>query len=205
MSDLEVFGPLIIGTQPEEAVEATLKLWMATYLGRMNRAIGQPANWLQVPQSYTITDDWDHFPEEAVPAVLIMCSGIEKPLMDGKRFYRAIFPIKVGIFVESQDRSSTRRLAKYYGAALRELLLHKGSLGDFATATAWDGEEYGTRVSDRSQRTFGTAEVKLNVEVRQVVKRLSGPAVPLADPTKAPPAWPIVTKPTFPKISPEPL
>lgn len=205
MSDLDIFGPLIVGTQPEEAVEATLKLWMETYLGRLNRAIGKPPHWLQAPKSYTITSDWDHFPEEGVPAVLIMCSGVAKPLMDGKREYRAVFPIRVGIFVESQDRKSTDRLAKYYGAALRELLLHKGSLGNFATATAWEGEKYGTRVSDRSQRTFGTAEVELNVEVRRVVKRLSGPAAPLTDPTKPPASWPTVTKNTPPKISPEPL
>jgi hypothetical protein len=178
---------------------------MATYLGRVNRAIGKPANWLPAPKSYTITSDWDHFPEEAVPAVLIMCPGIAKPLMDGKREYRAVFPVRVGIFVESQDRKSTDRLAKYYGAALRELLLHKGSLGNFATATAWEGEKYGTRVSDRAQRTFGTAEVELNIEVRRVVKRLSGPAAPLVDPTKAPGARPTVTKKTPVKITPEPL
>lgn len=205
MSDLDIFGPLVVGTATEEAVQATLERWMLTYLGRLDRAIGKTPPWLKPPRSYTITSDWDHFPEEAVPAVLIMCSGVEKPLMDGKREYRAIFPVKVGIFVESQDRASTDRLAKYYGAALRELLLHKGSLGNFATATTWEGERYGTRVSDRSQRTFGTAEVELNVEVRRVVKRLSGPAEPLAKPGEAPPSPPTVTKETRVKLSPEPL
>lgn len=196
MSDLEVFGPLVIATDVEDAVEATLKLWMQTYLERMVRHIGKPAGWLSPPKSYTVSSDFDHFPEEAVPAVLIICPNIDKPLMDGKREYRATFPIKLGIFVEARDRRSSERLAKYYAAALGELLLHKGSLGDFAIATTWEGDEYGTRVSDHSQRTFGSAEIKLAVEVRQVRKRLSGPgAVPPA-PQTPPGPWPLVTKKT---------
>lgn len=205
MSDLEVFGPLVIATDVEDAIEATLKLWMATYLERMVRHIGKPAGWLSAPKSYTVTSDWDHFPEEAVPAVLIICPNIDKPLMDGKREYRATFPIKVGIFVEARDRRSTERLAKYYGGALRELLLQKGSLGDFAIATTWEGEEYGTCVSDHSQRTFGSAEIKLAVEVRQVVRRLAGPGTVPANPKIPPAAWPLVTKNTPVVLDPQPL
>lgn len=205
MSDLEVFGPLVLATEPEDAVKATMKLWMATYLGRVTRHIGKDPGWLVPPKSYTITSDFDHFPEEAVPAVLIMCPKVDKPEMDGKREYRAVFPITVGILVEASDRNSSERLAKYYGGAFRELLLHKGSLGDFATATAWVGEDYGTRISDRSQRTFGSAEVRLDVEVRKVVRRLSGPIAPLVNPDVAAPAWPRVTKNTPPTLSPIPL
>jgi hypothetical protein len=140
-----------------------------------------------------VTSDWDAFPEEQVPAVLIICPSIDKPLMDGKREYRAVFPVRVGIRVESKDRRSSERLAKYYGGALRSLLIGKGSLGNFATATSWEGEEYGTHISDRTQRTFGTADVKLNIEVRRVVRRLSGPAVPATVPGTEPPAWPLFT------------
>lgn len=203
-SDLEVFGPLVIDTQLPEAVEATLKLWMQTYLQRLERAISKPVNWLPPPQSYTITSDWDHYPEEALPAVLIMCPGVTKPKMDGRREYRGVYPVRVGIFVEARDRVSTDALAKYYGTALRELLLQKGSLGDFATATAWAGADYGTRVSDRSQRTVGTAEIKLEVEVRAIVRRLSGPVEPITT-GLAPPSLPEVTRETPVKLEPKPL
>jgi hypothetical protein len=193
MSDVEVFGPLVLATDVEDAVEATLKLWMATYLGFVDRHIGRVSPWLLPPKSYTVTSDWDAFPEEQSPAVLIMCPGVTKPLMDGKREYRAIFPVSIGVRVEAPDRRSTERLAKYYGGAIRALLSGKGSLGDFAVATTWEDEKYGTHVSDRSQRTFGSADLKFNVEVRQVVRRLSGPAEPLKAPGVAPAAWPKVT------------
>lgn len=203
MSDLEVFGPLVLATDVEDALEVTLKKWMATYLGFTERHIGKPANWLPAPKSYTVTSDFDAFPEEAVPAVLLICPGIDKPLMDGKREYRAVFPVRVGIRVESRDRRASERLAKYYAGALRSLLVAKGSLGDFAEATTWTGEEYGTHVSDRSQRTFGSADIKLNIEVRKVVKRLTGPAEPAKDPSVPPLAWPTVAHITPVVLTPQ--
>lgn len=193
MSDLQIFGPVVLATDVEDVIESTMKLWMTTYLGLIVRHIGKPPGWLPPPKSYTVTSDWDSFPEEAVPAVLISCPDVENPLMDGQRTYRAIFPVDVGIRVESKDRRSSERLAKYYGGAVRALLLAKGSLGDFAEATTWTGEKYGAHVGDRSQRTFGTADIKFNIEVRQVAKRLTGPATVPVEPGVPPPSWPTVT------------
>jgi hypothetical protein len=203
MSDLEIFGPIVTGADVEDAVERTLKEWMQTYLRRMERHISKPPNWLPNPGSYIASSDWDHFPEEQVPAILMICPDAGRPEMDGKREYRTTFPIQIGIFVEGQDRRSSERLAKYYGAALRELLTHKGSLGNFAEATCWEGEQYGVHISDRSQRTFGTAEVKLSVEVRQVSRRLAGPAEPLKEPATEPGPLPTVTKNTPVQLTPQ--
>lgn len=194
MSDLEIFGPIVLATDVEDAIEVTMKKWMPDYLAFTERHIGKPAEWLPRPNSYTVTSDWDAFPEESVPAVLIMCPAVDKPLMDGQREYRATFPVRVGIRVESKDRRSSERLAKFYGGAFRALLLAKGSLGNFAEATTWLGEEYGTHISDRTQRTFGTADVKLNIEVRNVVRRLTGPAVPSTKPETEPADLPRFTK-----------
>ena len=72
MSDLEIFGPIVTGADVEDAVERTLKEWMQTYLRRMERHISKPPNWLPNPGSYIASSDWDHFPEEQVPAILLI-------------------------------------------------------------------------------------------------------------------------------------
>jgi hypothetical protein len=196
MSDLEVFGPLVLSTDVESAVEATLKRWMTDYLRWVERTKNLRVNFLPTPRSYTITSDWDHFPEDQLPAVLIMCAKADNPKMDGRREYRATFPVRVGVIVSAKDRNSTERLAKYYGGALRALLLAKGSLGNFAVQTCWDGENYDVHTADRSQRTLATAEVKLTVEVRNVVRRLAGPLEPSPKPAESAPPWPTVSKET---------
>lgn len=180
MSDLETFGPLVLGTEPEEALQDTLEQWMETYLAFVVRKINRPDFTLPLPRSYAVSSDFDHFPEEALPAILIMCEGIRDPKKDGRGQYRATFPLKVGLFVEGRDRKSSEQLAKFYAGAIRGLVTAKGSLGNFATATTWTDEKY--HVADRNQRTIGRAEVCFNTEVRGVVRRLSGPAAPIPAP-----------------------
>lgn len=194
MSDLQTFGPLIIATQVEDAAQVTLETWMPAYLRWVERLLGKPTDWLQSPQSYVATSDWDHFPEEALPAVLIMAPGtIGAPAQDGRRIYRAIFDLRVGVLVSAGTRSDTERLAKFYGAALRALILGKGSLGNFATGTKWLGESANIKVADDKQRTMATAENRFAVEVREVVKALTGPTNPPAKPAEPPPDEPVAT------------
>ena len=213
--DLDQFGPVVIATQFDEAVQNTLEEWAPTYLRFIERQLGLEPEWLSNPRSYVVTSDWDHFPEEKLPAILIMSSEIAKPEMDGRKEYRAHFPIDIGIFVSAKDRKSTEKLAKYYGAAIRTLLLQNGSLSTkaqreakapgIAVTTAWEGEKFDVHEADTSQRTIGTAEVKFSTEVRQIVTRLGGPKEPLPPPQGEPAGWPTVTKTTPIVIDAEPI
>lgn len=201
MSDLDIFGSLVDGNDVSQAIEATLQEWADSYLGRMCRKISKPAGWLPSPGSYVHTNDPHYFPENAPPVVVIAVPGtLDTPIRDGGRYYRAQWDVRLTIFVQANDTDSTERLAKWYGAAFRELILQKRSLGGFAEGVSWHGELYGTRVSDRDQRTLGSCELRFGVDVRDVVKTFGGPTSPT---TTEPANWPTATnvKVTF---TPEP-
>lgn len=200
MSDLEVFGNFKLPTEIDDAVQGTLEQWIGTYLRLVERRLGKEMGWLPNPKSYIVSSDFDHYPEEQLPAIIIESRGTAgRPKMDGTKYYRSEFGIKVSVFVEASDRRSTEQLAKYYVAALRLLVMQKGSLGGFAIASCWEDESYSAFTSDRTQRTIGTATVSFNVEVREVGQRLSGPSVPIET---EPGAIPKATKVT-PGVKPE--
>ena len=188
MSDATIFGNLITGDDVSQAIENTLTTWAQTYLDRMCRKIGQPEGWLPSPGSYVHTNDPNYFPEDAPPVVAIAVPGtLGEPQRDGQKYYRAMWDARVTIFVQANERAATERLAKQYGAAFRELLLHKRSLGGFAEGINWHGEMYEPRVSDRDQRTLGSCEVRLGIDVREVVLTLAGPSAPTTTQPADPP------------------
>jgi hypothetical protein len=203
--DHDVFGSIIVATEVEDALKATIEEWAPTYLRFLERHLGKEPMWLPNFRSYVVTSDFDHWPEEQLPAILIISPEINKPAPDGNKDYRADFPINVGVFAAGNDRSSSEKLVKYYGAALRALLLQKGNLGGIATATVWDGEKFDVHVPEAGKRTVGTAEIELTTEVRQVVRRLGGPSEPLPPPEAEPSPWPLVEHVTPVKLDPEDL
>jgi hypothetical protein len=202
MSDLETFGSLILTPSVEDAAQGTLELWMPTYLRWLERLLGRPTGWLKEPRSYAVSSDFNHWPEDQLPAIQIMCPGLlERPIRDGTREYRATYDLCIGVYCSAGSRRDTQRLAKYYAGALRAILVQKGSLGNFAIGTVWLDENYDVRVSDKSQRTTATAELKFAVEVYGVVKALTGPLVVPSEPAEVPPNSPTVTDKTGRRIS----
>lgn len=193
MSDLDIFGSLILAPQLEDAAQGTIETWISTYLRRVERFIGKPALWLPNPKSYECTNDFDHWPEEQLPAILIMVPGISgRPERDGERNYRVPFHLKIGVVVSADTRKHTERLSKYYAGAIRNLIANKGSLGSFAVGSVWVDENYENKTSDHSQRTLSRAEVCFDTEVYGVVKALAGPATVPAEPATEPPSNPTV-------------
>jgi hypothetical protein len=211
--DLDWFGPLVAATQVDDAIKATLEEWMATYLRFVERSVGLEKEWLPDVKSFTISPDFDHYPEEQLPAVLIVTKEIPHTAMDGQKQYRATIPFGVGAFVSARDRASSDRLAKYYGAGIRALIAQQGDFRSkeqrekgergIAVTTAWAGEKFGVHDTDTSKRTIGTAEVEFATEVRQMVQRLGGPKEPLPPPWAEPSPWPEVRHLTPVKIDPE--
>lgn len=191
MSDANIFGTLVTGEDVDQAVTATLQKWSETYLNRMCRKIGQSDGWLPSPGSYVHTNDPHYFPEDEPPVAVIAVPGtLGQPVRQGTKYYRAEWDVRVVIFVSANDRDATERLAKQYGAAFRELLLQKRSLGGFAAGITWHEELYGTRVADRDQRTLGSCELRFSVDVRDVVQTLAGPPNPIPS---EPGDWPKAT------------
>lgn len=194
MSDLQVYGPLVLATDVEEAVEATLREGMPSYLAFVSRHIGKPG-FLREPQSYEITSDWEHFPEERLPAILIICGEATDIEKDGRREYRATWPTRVGVFTSGKDRYSSERLAKYYAGVIREIINARGSLGRPGWSSTWKGERYVPAVPARAQRSISSSEVRFNVQARHVSSWLHGPRTlsgTPANPAAEAPALPVV-------------
>lgn len=193
MTDLNVFGASIIDTEIGNAVESTLDTWFATYLSYLDRALigaGINIGSLPTPGSYVHSADPNHFPEEQPPTVVISIPGtLGEPKRDSAN-YRAFWDLRVVVFVTAPDRASTEALAKYYGAAVRMMLVQKPSLGNFAEGISWRGTQYSTRIADRDQRTLGSCENRFSVDVRDVVQAFAGPITPI---TTIPANWPTVT------------
>lgn len=198
MSDLQRYGPLVLGTDVEDAVKATLQEWMPDYLAWVSRHIGKPG-FLRPPGSFEVTSDWEHFPEEKLPAILIVCAEAVNPEKDGRKEYRATWTLRVGAFVSARDRTSSERLAKYYAGVIREIINAKGSLGQVGWASTWKGERYVPEVTARAQRTISSAEVRFDVQARHVSSWLIGPSVPspVVEPAVEAPALPTVKTPGF--------
>lgn len=202
MSDAVIFGNLVSADDVSDALVSTMQTWAPTYLERMCRKIGQPKGWLPYPGSYVQTNDPHYFPEDIPPVVVVAIPGTTgRPIRQGDRTYRAGWDVLLTTFVQANDRDATERLARYYGAAFRELLLQKRSLGGFAEGIDWHGEYYGVKVSDRDQRTLGSAELRLCIDVRDVVKTLGGPLTPIVT---EPADWPEATSVKL-TLTPEPI
>lgn len=201
MSDLDVFGPLVVDTEIGQQVEATLSEWYPTYLSMLARSLPGIAS-LPSPNSYVHTSDPNHFAEDAPPTCVIAIPGtLGEPKRDSQGCYRAYWDLRVVVFVQANDRDATEQLAKYYAAATRAILVHKPSLGNFAEGTQWRGTSYGIRVPDKDQRTKGSCENRFAVDVRDVVQAFAGPTAPI---TIEPTDWPEVTS-VKATLTPQPL
>lgn len=206
MSDLDHFGASVLSKDVADAVQATIEAWEPEYREWFKRARNLA---LQIPKpgSYVVTSDWDHFPEEKLPAIQIVHGEVKKPRLDGRRQYRAMFPIQVGVFVEARDRQTTEDLASLYGGVIREIIVQKGSLGGLAVQSCWEGEASGVHVTDTSKRTIGTCIIDFTIDVRNIATRFGGVPEPRSvEHVQEPPAdTPVVTKQTPVTLSPEPI
>jgi hypothetical protein len=205
MSDVDIFGPLVVDTEPGLAMEATLQEWFPTYASYLSRALVAAGvdigGDLPLPGAYVHSSDANHFPEETPPAIVIATpSTLGEPKRDSKN-YRAFWDVRVVAYVDSNTRDNTEHLAKYYATLIRAIVVHHPSLGDFAEGTVWRGTSYGIRVPDKDQRTLGSCEVRFEVDVRDVVQQYAGPPAPI---TTVPPSWPTADSVTL-TVAPTPI
>lgn len=126
-------GPIITDDMVEDAVVSHLKTWLPSYLAEVEDAVpGVERGFYKRPpgSSYTTRADFDKWPEEMLPAIVVVSPGIDDdPVKDGRGNIRAQFQIGVVAVVSSTDQVATRRYAYRMGAAIRGVLIQKPSLG----------------------------------------------------------------------------
>lgn len=184
MSDENIFGPLVTGSQVEAAALNTLKLWAPEYLAWVARETGRDPDSLTLPRSWVTSVDTDRWPEEQLPSVMLISTGLTgEPSRDGKGRYTAHFAIGLAVVVSARDRATTDELAKLYTAALRAILLQHQSLGGLAQAVEWVDERYDALPDGKSRRQLAAGQVVFRVQVSNVISGKTGPRVPRVDPT----------------------
>lgn len=193
MSSSNIFGNILTRKTVEEAVLATVELWIDTYLCEIERNEGITVRDLPRPRSYARANIYNIFPDEQLPAVVIISPGLSKaPIKQAQGKHRTYWNVQVAFQVASTP-DAVRDLADYYTAAARAIFLQHQDLGGMADGITWLGEKYND-APDPFRRSVASGNVLLEVEVDDAVTAAAGPVGPdpIPDPTPDPGNWPKV-------------
>ncbi len=199
---MTVFGTIRSDDEVEDAVLATLRKWLPTYLAEVERQLDLDVGYYARPaeSSYTVRTDFDNWPEDMLPAIVVTSPGVEEdPAKSGGGKYRAVFGIGVTCIVSSIDQTSARRYAHRMGAAIRAALIQNQSLdqgldGD-VRGVVWIGTRNNEVATDESDaRTLWAVRQAFLIEVDDVLSKGVGPVSPdpQPDPNEPHAEWPTV-------------
>lgn len=187
-----LYGPIITEGDVRHAAEETLTLWMPSYLGEVAAQHGLTRGDLPDIRSWTMAPVFEEWPEAQLPSVVVVTPGTNEAAEWHNKMMTVAWTIGVAIVVSAKDREATGDLIGYYAAAARALMIHKGSLGGFATETHFMAERYDDHPLPEQERTLRTGVVTFSVIVPNMNSRYGGLAVP-GDPTVDPGESPIIT------------
>lgn len=199
---MTVFGTIRTDDEVEDAVIATLRSWLPTYMSEVERQLSMTVGYYQRPfhSSFTNRTDYEVWPEEMMPVISIECIGVEDdPKRDGRGGIRARYAMGVANTCSSNDSVYVREYAARMGAAIRAALMQHQSL-DLGLDGSVRGVSFiGSRnnlLASQDERTIRAYRQLFIVEVGDVLTRGAGPAapdaVPPADPAVPIPDWPTV-------------
>lgn len=174
-----IFGRIVTGADVEQAALASLKKWSSTYLAELERQHGLAEGELPRVRSWTTSPSLDKFPEDQLPAVVLISVGLAPPPeMTGGSVYNARWLLSIAAVVSTATQEASHRLAELYVAAHRALLLNRQSLDGFgANGTEWADESYDDLPFDDT-RTLGFGIAHFIVQVDDVQTKYAGPTAP---------------------------
>lgn len=184
-------GPFVGISHVRQAVKATLERWAPFYLAEANRQTG-----LELPPFNDFVNEPLTAPgtvSEAPRYVVSVPGTLGAPTRKGDGTYRAVFDVRVELWMWGADYQDTEDKLGFYAIALRELLVQQPSLGGLAESVVWRGERYAQAGPPTAFRTWGQSSLQFAVTVDGVVNAFAGPASPPLDPTATPTSGPRVT------------
>ena len=175
----DLFSPLKF----EEDIEALIRLWINTYLNRIELLHGFEQGGIDRPRSYAVTADYRKRPEDAIPFVQIESGSVVNPINEGLS-YRADYEWTLTVLVSASSERNTRRLAQAYGMALRALILQKHkSMNGISTGVTWTSEDYTLPEVGEKSRSQAAVEMTFTTHLSSVIEPKAGPAVPDTEPS----------------------
>lgn len=204
---MSIYGQIIGGSHVEAAAQETLQLWYPAYLAEVERQNGRTPGGLPQIRSWTNVADFSRWPEDALPCMVLICPGTaDTPTQDGgDGTYRATWALRAAVIVSADTEEHTRDLAKLYVDATKAAVIQHQTLGGFALATDWLGENYAPLPIDK-RRSLASGEVAFNVTVDGVLDRFAGPTTPPpVDPLADPGDWPtaLTAEATVDRLDPD--
>jgi hypothetical protein len=196
------FGNYVTAKDVRDAVQSTIELWSTTYLAEMARHDGQdptqPGGVLPDFASYPDSLDLSRFPEEQLPACILVVPGtIATPQKRGSGKISVVWKVGIGLAVTGQDKPTTIKLAQLYTTAVRMIILQNPSLGGFATGVTWMREEFtGNIIRADDARTLAIGVLDFSVTVDANVDVSQGPVEPIPN-NEPPTGWATVETPSI--------
>jgi len=195
------FGNYVTAKDVTDAVQATIQLWSETYLAEMARHDGQDpttdGGLLPDFASYPDSLDLSRFPEEQLPACILVVPGTTQIEKRGSGKVSALWKVGIGLAVTGQDKPTTIKLAQLYTTAVRMIILQNPSLGHFANGVTWNREEYtGNIIRADDTRTLAIGVLDFTVSVDGNVDVDQGPVEPIPN-NEPPTGWATVETPSI--------
>lgn len=191
---MSIFGEIKGDNSVEQAVLASLRGWLPTYLIEValqegGGSGGVPDHPASPPLSYqSVRDRPQRWTEQAMPAIVVQVGGTIAVTRKASK-YRVVYGVQVAAIVAGPTREDTRRIASTYSAALASALTQHGDLGGFADGCEWTDTDYST-ISDERTRTLMAAVVSFDVAVNDVLDVNAGPDGPPPPPDETVPGLP---------------
>lgn len=205
---MTLFGRILTGADVEEWCVELARKWAGTYLAEVERQRGIEAGALQRPRAFLRVPTFDKWPEDQLPAVLIVSVGLaEVPLRVGAGPFRARWQMGLGCICSARTQTESHAMAMLYTAALRALFVQRPSLEGRARGVVWQDETYEDQLEYDDTRSLSAGIAQFTVEVDDVVTANAGPVTPdqPLDPDTLP--WPedVDVQTTDVQIEREPL
>lgn len=177
-------GNLIDRDFIEQRTLTHVSTWIVPYLAHVERLKGLTAHSIPPPKSFDVTNEFEKFMENGMPYVAVVSPGLngsKNPRQDGDGTITAWWTIAVGAVVSAKDMKSAKKVAGYYGAAIRGLMEQMPELqadnvspnGPWCAGVEWNDERYDdlTRVMERR---MAAVRLVFTLEVPDVINLFDG-------------------------------
>lgn len=176
------WGPLVIVTDVDEAIKATLEKWLPTYLvqGAKERSLDYK---LPDPKTYSNVLEEDEFMDHQLPAILITTANTASVKGGANSKYEALWRVKVSCVVRGRKATESRFNAAIFEGAVRRTVLQKSRS---SASPVNDVDWVSTQVAPVSDATgkgryLAAGIATYNVATDYAAQGFGGPDIPNAD------------------------
>jgi hypothetical protein len=179
------FGELVVETDVDDAVIATLKMWLPTYMTQLELERGLDYRLARPRQeSYANAIGDDEFLDHALPAVIVTTAqtdGMPDIMSDGSHI--ASWSVRVSCIVRGPTAAQTRYNASLTSGSVRRALVQHSSLDGAVHTLRWKASRITPwREKSAAGRFLVIGATDFTIWTDNAVKATLGPSAPDHDP-----------------------